>query len=842
MGAEATLGRAVLVLTTDDTQLGKGLDKASKDVQSELKKLGADWKDFVKGFDVGDAIANPLQTGKSAALGLAGSIEGVGVVAAAAVAGVFALGGAVFSLAANAAAVGAGLDDMADKTGLSVPALSRLSSAAQVIGADMGTLTDIIFKLEKGIGDNSEEFRKGLEKMGLSTQQLKAVGPDHYLDLITEGLNSIPDASDRAAAGAAVLGKGYKDVAATLQDVGEALRLTADITPWSAEQAADAEAFEMQMKSIWVHAAALATGLGRELIPAVSAVVGWLKDAGGWLLTTAGNMSGFLPFVERFAEAWRFSAAALAYFRGEAEKLPKPAGDATRGVDAWKKSVGELALKVPSLTQALENENVAGKALTETAKASIAANQKAKKADEDWKKVLVELNSVGGNWQETLEGIDGEVVEAVKYYLKAGVAQDKLATAYDLTASQIKAVSSALEEEKAWLTEVEREHEVTTGLAIQHEKTWREEQARLLKKSNDDTAQSLIETGRLWDEYYDEIDRETLSTTDYQLKQVDRWFDGEVDKLRDDDAAWGLHYNALYAKAEQNKQKILALNDPFKRAQKAAQDELKADWDHFLDDVAGGFTKTFSEDIVDVLFGDGGFHDVWKNLWEMFKEDVKAILADILNNVIEGFVQGAAKKFGGFLAGLMGGSSGGGSGGAGWLGWLLGLFGGGNGGGTGSTPITNGYFNGDGVWVPVPAGGGDPGQGQAPTDPNPGQHESTGGIIAKYLARGGFPGEPRGTDIAPVWMTPGEGVLNVDATNALGRSRLDFLNAGGAVESLGQSITMHNVFTVNGDGQARDIVTQIEDSFDRVIAPRLLEKLRTDGAYRRDAQQRLGVR
>lgn len=81
----------------------------------------------------------------------------------------------------------------------------------------------------------------------------------------------------------------------------------------------------------------------------------------------------------------------------------------------------------------------------------------AAKGVEAWTAAMVEVNAAGQGWQGTLDTIDGETVDAIKFYLDAGVAQGKLATAYGLTDVQVKAVASSLAEEAKATAEVAAE-------------------------------------------------------------------------------------------------------------------------------------------------------------------------------------------------------------------------------------------------------------------------------------------------------------------------------------------------------------------------------------------------
>jgi hypothetical protein len=83
--------------------------------------------------------------------------------------------------------------------------------------------------------------------------------------------------------------------------------------------------------------------------------------------------------------------------------------------------------------------------------AEIAANNaavaEAERQQRAWAAALTELGTAGASWYQTLLGMDGEVVEAIRYYLAAGVQQGVLATAYGLTATQVRAVADGVKAE-----------------------------------------------------------------------------------------------------------------------------------------------------------------------------------------------------------------------------------------------------------------------------------------------------------------------------------------------------------------------------------------------------------
>ena len=75
------------------------------------------------------------------------------------------------------------------------------------------------------------------------------------------------------------------------------------------------------------------------------------------------------------------------------------------------------------------------------------ATRMTKEEIEKMNEALKQMSEVGGNWHTTLNSIDGETVDAIKYYAEAGIELNKLQLAYGLTDLQIKAVEKSMKEE-----------------------------------------------------------------------------------------------------------------------------------------------------------------------------------------------------------------------------------------------------------------------------------------------------------------------------------------------------------------------------------------------------------
>jgi len=416
----------------------KTMETGADTAAAKLSKIG-------EGVNIKSTISDPMGTATTVATNFAESLGTVGVAAVGLTGGVVALGTALFELGSHSADVIARFDDLADKTGMSVPALSRLSNAAHVIGADLNQLTDVVFKLEQRMGENSEAFQRGLSAMGLSTEQLKAAGPDKYLELVTAGLQRIADPSARAAAGTEVLGKGYRDVAHALNDLDDGLRRTADIEPLTAQQAKDAEAFGFQVNALKEHVSALGIALGADLIPALSLFVGWIDKLRVAYTALPDAVKAVISPANLVATAFRNGAAALEAFGLKATELPPLETLIAQTTAAHDATVQQLAPHVRTASEALEAQKEVLKAHEDQVKKDAAALA-------EWQKATDALNASTVGWQTTVDSLSGSVVEAIKFYLSAGVSQADLAKAYGVTAQQVAAVKIALEDYATALT------------------------------------------------------------------------------------------------------------------------------------------------------------------------------------------------------------------------------------------------------------------------------------------------------------------------------------------------------------------------------------------------------
>jgi hypothetical protein len=216
-----------------------------------------------------------------------------------------------------------------------------------------------------------------------------------------------------------------------------------------------------------------------------------LGDASGKTIGQLGKLATAGLAVGAGMAAFSITSSIL-QFTG----LDKAIGDAT--VKLWDFGLAEQV--------AGAKQDVINRAIEGGAKANITYAEAVQFQTDKWNALkfagsdaMLELTSAGVGWKGTLDTINGSVVEAVKFYLKAEVSQGALAKVYELTDAQVKAVAASLKAEADALTEAQA---ATKAMAAE-EKKFNEflenfsikTHANAMKQTVEFTAARLAQTG-----------------------------------------------------------------------------------------------------------------------------------------------------------------------------------------------------------------------------------------------------------------------------------------------------------------------------------------------------------
>ncbi len=452
------------------------LRKANTVLDAALEKYKALGKDAPPGMKALADATRQVEPPTSLLTGAVGKL-----------AGAFTLATAV-KFGADLFAAAGHLQDLTEKTQISVEELQRLSVIAEQSGTNIDSVAQSVFQMGKRIAGGDDSAVAALKSLGLNFRDIRNMRPEDAFQIIGTALAALEDPMRRDALGAAIFGKSVADMLPVFQ------HLTDQVKPFVTLN-------EDQVKAL----DDLGDAYVRFKATIVPATVSWID----WYF----NLSGGLKAIKEL--------------RGEIDALPKPMGDAKQLADdnaaAWKRmseSADTLANKLGgdagskgSLVHAFQTLSSAGKELDEDL-----AKQRA--AAEKFAEAMTELNSVGIGWAGTLRTIDGDVVESIKYYLQANVAQDKLATAFGVTAAQVKSVASALADEQkqakltadifAQLTALDGEY---TRLTVQRSGTARDAKIADIRKWAESLEASLNAEGKLTSTVYNQIERISAEKT-----------------------------------------------------------------------------------------------------------------------------------------------------------------------------------------------------------------------------------------------------------------------------------------------------------------------------------------
>jgi hypothetical protein len=255
MAGQIEAGKAVVRVEANRSRLGPGLAAAQKELRA-----------FAAG------------AGKLGAAGLAGAAAVLAPLTAA---------------VKHFADTGSQLDDMSQRTGASVEALSGLGYAAQMSGASLEDVEKGLRTMQKGLAADDE----GFGELGISIEKLKGFAPEDQMRMIANEIAKIENPADRAAAAMGIFGKSGANLLPMLQNGAEGIdMLVAEADAlgvvMSGEDANAAAVLGDSIDKVGISAGSLVNTLAAQLAPAFTAVLGvvtyFITSARDWIAANQG--------------------------------------------------------------------------------------------------------------------------------------------------------------------------------------------------------------------------------------------------------------------------------------------------------------------------------------------------------------------------------------------------------------------------------------------------------------------------------------------------------------------------------------------------------------------------
>lgn len=555
----------------------KDADQAVEGLEKRGGEFGQAFSAAFQGLDIQGLLNDPLGEAASIAEGFVEFLPPMAQGAVAAAAAIGAMATASFALANAAADVGENLGDIAAKTGATVPEISRLSNAAAVAGVDLNTVSSAIFNMNKAMAERPVEFGEGLRAIGISAQQFNELRQDEKFYAVARALEATTNAGTKAKVGSDLLGRSYVELAGDLGDILSAQEQIEGMDVWTTAQAAQAEAFQMAVNKLKLEFQGTALAIGRDLIPMMTEVVKSFKD-----IPAIQNYAGSLALVRA---AFDELDTRVRTFQGTIAATAPPVEGADKVVAGLTATVQANAFALQSGATAAERTAFGMERLKEMTKEDEEASRAAAAEKKKFAEAMAELDAAGEGWQGTLQNMNGDVVEAIKYYLDAGVSQAALATAFGRTAVEIKAVAAARKAEG----EAAKEQEKLVTDSLKATMDAQAEYDRTVREGSNNTTQAQIENiYRVADEQINALARQGIATEESWnliLKTADENIRQLTQKTLEQDKGTRAYYQnmrddaaAAYQFALQHAEQYTAGRLEQLRREAEAADFTLADW------------------------------------------------------------------------------------------------------------------------------------------------------------------------------------------------------------------------------------------------------------------------
>lgn len=229
-------------------------------------KIAADVKDAMKGLEDTQKKMQKLSDG----LGTAGKSMTKYVTGP-----MVAMGVGMFGLASKTGDYADRILDLNAITGMSTDSIQEWSHVADIAGVSNEAVTNAVSGLVRRLPQLEEEGGKateGMEKLGLSYDELSKLSPDEQIDTLMYALSEMEDPLERNAIGSQLFGGAWQDIAPILGMGADEIANTRDQAHelgavMGGEALNDANNFRIEMEELKTEFMATGREIASELIP-----------------------------------------------------------------------------------------------------------------------------------------------------------------------------------------------------------------------------------------------------------------------------------------------------------------------------------------------------------------------------------------------------------------------------------------------------------------------------------------------------------------------------------------------------------------------------------------------
>lgn len=426
----------------------------------------------------------------------------------------------IIAFTASAVESAAQIANLSRATGVSTDALQRLAYVGQGFSLDVTDLARGVETLSDKLASGNNSATSAVAGLGLNLQQLIASGPSEAFLTIAEAVGRIEDPMTKNAIASELFGgKLAKILIPALSDLRKSLQDVPTSAIIDPDTLALADEFDTKFKQLTASTKAWTVSLLSIPVQGFLALKEILSDTTEEETQAAIGAQGFYTTASGGTTELSASTAGLAAnqatARTNAEILQNKLDDLrTKSLaplsDAQKDNIVQLQSFGVSLTEiaTLVGSNTIAVKLFED------AHTAAETALKKFNTALADNNSVGTDYNDTLDKLGVVTVASIEATLKAGLSQAEAAIIYKQTADAIKSVATSMTAK----TEADKK-----------------------------AAASLEETTKLWDDYDALVGAGSQGAYEAAGAAIDKWAADLTAKMQKAGTDTAEFYDALAA-------------------------------------------------------------------------------------------------------------------------------------------------------------------------------------------------------------------------------------------------------------------------------------------------------